>query len=41
MYELGSMAHALDIQKGLAEDANLIHGDVTRRKEHDSEVMIP
>lgn len=40
MHELGSMAHALDIQKKLAKDGNLIHADVTRWKEHDSEVII-
>lgn len=40
MYELGSMARALDMQKGLAEEANFIHAEVTRRKEHDPEVRI-
>jgi ferritin heavy chain len=38
MYELGSMARALDMQKGLAEEAHFIHAEVTRRKEHDPEV---
>ncbi|XP_025190876.1 uncharacterized protein LOC112591314 [Melanaphis sacchari] len=38
MYELGSMAKALDMQKGLAEEAHYIHAEVTRRKEHDPEV---
>lgn len=40
MYELGSMAKALDMQKSLAEDAHFIHAEVTRRKEHDPEVRI-
>lgn len=40
MYELGSMARALDIQKSLAVDAHFIHAEVTRRKEHDPEVKI-
>jgi len=40
MYELGSMARALDMQKGLAEEAHFIHAEVTRRKEHDPEVRI-
>jgi len=38
MYELGSMANALDMQKSLAEDAHFLHAEVTRRKEHDPEV---
>lgn len=38
MYELGSMAKALDMQKHLAEDAHFLHAEVTRRKEHDPEV---
>lgn len=38
MYELGSMARALDMQKGLADEAHFIHAEVTRRKEHDPEV---
>lgn len=40
MYELGSMAKALDMQKHLAEDAHFLHAEVTRRKEHDPEVRI-
>lgn len=40
MYELGSMAKALDMQKGLAEGAHFLHGEVTRRKEHDAEVNL-
>lgn len=40
MYELGSMANALDMQKNLAEDAHFLHAEVTRRKEHDPEVRI-
>lgn len=40
MYELGSMAKALDMQKNLAEDAHFLHAEVTRRKEHDPEVRI-
>ncbi|XP_050438757.1 ferritin heavy polypeptide-like 17 [Adelges cooleyi] len=38
MYELGSMAKALDIQKRLASEAFHIHSEVTRVKEHDPEV---
>ncbi|VVC45240.1 Ferritin-like diiron domain,Ferritin-like superfamily,Ferritin-related [Cinara cedri] len=38
LYELASMAKALDMQKGLAEGAHFLHGEVTRRKEHDAEV---
>lgn len=40
MYELGSMAKALDIQKGLAEEAYFIHAEVIRKKDHDAEVTI-
>lgn len=43
MYELESMAQALDMQKNLAEGANSIHASVTHGKEekyHDSEVRI-
>lgn len=40
MYELESMAKALDIQKNLAENAYFIHAEVTRKKEHDPEVKI-
>lgn len=40
MHELASMAKALDIQKGLAEGAHFLHGEVTRRKEHDAEVNL-
>lgn len=40
MYELGSMAKALDMQKRLADDAHFLHAEVTRRKEHDPEVRI-
>lgn len=39
LVELGSMGKALDIHKELAKEANTIHFDVTRRKEHDSEVV--
>ncbi|XP_050531118.1 ferritin heavy polypeptide-like 17 [Daktulosphaira vitifoliae] len=38
MYELGSMAKALDMQKRLASEAFDIHAEVTRKKEHDPEV---
>lgn len=40
MFELGSLGKALDIMKALAEEAHLIHGEVTRRREpfHDPEV---
>nr|CAD7427355.1 unnamed protein product [Timema monikensis] len=38
--ELQSLARALDIEKGLAEDAHHIHAEVTRRREnfHDAEL---
>jgi len=38
MYELGSMAKALDMQKGLASEAHTIHFEVTRKSSHDPEV---
>lgn len=40
MYELGSMAKALDMQKGLANEAHTIHFEVTRKSAHDPEVKI-
>lgn len=42
MYELNSLATALDMQKKLAERAHEIHSDVTTRmkKYHDAEVNI-
>jgi hypothetical protein len=38
MYELGSLGKALDMHKGLAREANLLHSEVTRTKEHDPQV---
>ncbi|KAJ4435679.1 hypothetical protein ANN_18295, partial [Periplaneta americana] len=40
LYELGALAHGLDTQKKLAEEALFIHGEATRRREgyHDPEV---
>lgn len=38
MYELGSMARALDMQKELAREAHSIHFEVTRKVAHDPEV---
>jgi len=40
LFELGSMGKALDMHKGLAKEANYLHSEVTRKKEHDPEVII-
>jgi len=40
MYELGSMAKALDMQKDLAKEAHSIHFEVTRKNTHDPEVRL-